>query len=105
MTLEASGTVTTDGTEQTLATLTSAKIFIFALDTAAMANGDEIELKIKTKCLTGGTSRIVYCVPYINTQGSPAKFSVPVPSDIEFVATIKRIAGTNRAYPWKVLSI
>ena len=99
-----SGTKTTDGTEQTLTTNTSGGVFTLALDTANMVNGDEILVKIKTKILSGDTSQIAYAVPYKHAQtGAPNKYSIPVPADIEFVATIQRIAGSDRAYKWSVL--
>lgn len=104
-TLIASGTTTTDGTEQVLATDTTNKTYVFAIDTNAMANGDQIEIKIKTKILSGGTERIAYYVSYVNIQGQPQKYSMPVPENISISVTLKRIAGTDRAYPWKLLSL
>lgn len=105
-TLEASGTqAATIGTEHTLTTLTTNKTFVLVGDTAAMVNGDELELRVKTKVLTGGVLRQAYLGTYRNFQASPVKLSVPLPSDIEFVATLKQTAGTGRSFPWKVLSI
>lgn len=101
----ATGTTTTDGTEQVLTTDTSNKTYVFAIDTNAMANADQIEIKIKTKILSGGTERIAYSVQYANVQGEPQKYSMPVPENISISVTLKRIAGTDRAYPWKLLSL
>lgn len=101
----ASGTTTTDGTEQTLATDTTGKVYVLCADLSAMANGDEMELRLKTKILTGGTSREVYYAAFRNAQAQPQVYSPPVPADIEIVATLKKVAGTNRAIPWKLLSL
>ena len=103
--LVTSGTTTTDGTEQTLFTDTTAKVYVLAIDTNAMVNGDTIEIKLKTKVLTAGTSRIAYYVTYSHVQGQPQKYSIPIPADIELVGTLKRTAGTDRAYPWALLSL
>lgn len=99
------GSVTTDGTEQTLATVTTANTYVLVIDANAMANGDVIELRLKTKARSGGTSRLAYFATYANVQGQPNKYSVPVPVNVEIIATIKRVAGTDRAYPWALLSL
>lgn len=104
-TLVTSGTTTTDGTEQTLFTDTTNKTYIFVIDTNAMANGDIIEIRAKTKVLSGGTSREAYFVTYAHVQAQPNKYSVPIPANIELVVTLKRTAGTDRAYPWALLSL
>ena len=106
-TLEASGTLTADGTEQTLTTLTSNKTFILVVDTANMVNGEEVGLKVYSTCLAAGASRLAYYACYIHTQGIPLKFSVPVPSDISFIATLKQVAYVTayKTFPWKVLSL
>lgn len=106
-TLESSGTCTADGTQQTLAALTTNKTFVLCVDMGAMVNGEEVELKIYTKCLTGGTSRIAYYAYYTQVQGTPQKFSVPVPSDIEFKATLKQVLYVTayKDFPWKILSL
>jgi len=106
-TLEASGTLTADGTEQTLITLTTNKTFLLSVDTGNMVNGETIEVSIYTKCLTGGISRLAYFVSYSHVQGTPQKFSVPVPSDIEFKATLTQTAYVTayKTFPWKVLSL
>lgn len=109
-TSEASGTQTAViNTEHTLSTLTTNKTFVFVVDTGAMtqASGvfDVVELRIYTIALTAGTERLAYIATYEGAQGSPIKYSVPVPADISFKATLKQTAGTGRAFPWKVLSL
>lgn len=102
----ASGTQTaTVSTEHTLATSTTGKTYVLVVDTAAMVNGDALELRLKTKVLSGGTSREAYLATFIHVQAQPNKYSVPVPANIECVATLKQTAGTGRAYPWALLSI
>jgi len=90
------------GTEHTLSTQIGAGVHLLVVDTGAMALGDILELRIKTKVRTGGTSRLAYSVSYSQVQGDPNKYSVPVPSDVELVATLKQTAGTGRTFPWKI---
>lgn len=99
------GSTTTDGTEQTLATDTANHTYVLALDTANMVNGDRIEVKLWTKVRSGGTSRVAYSAVYAHAQANPNKESVPVPANIEIKATIKRVAGTDRAYPWALKAL
>jgi hypothetical protein len=99
------GTVTTDGTEQTLTTQTTSQTYVLVVETVNMANGDEIELRIKTKCRSGGTSRLAFEATYRDAQAEPNKYSIPIPANIEIVATIKRTAGTDRSYIWAILSL
>jgi hypothetical protein len=101
----AEDTTTTDGTEQTLATDTAGGVYVVALDTGAMVNGDTIEVRVKTKVRTGGTSRLAYYAVYSHAQGAPNKYSVPVPADVEIAVTLERTGGTDRAYPWKLLAL
>lgn len=111
VTVEASGTQTaTVTTEHTLSTETGAKTFVLIVDTSAMVKGDVLELRIKTRVLTGGTDRLVYISPpYAGVQtgdeAGPIKISVPVPSAFSCVFTLKQTLGTGRAYPWAVWSL
>lgn len=105
LTLVTSGSTTTDGTEQTLTTQTTALVYQFAIDTANMQNGDVIEIKMKTKVRSGDSSRVAYYATYSHAQsGEPNKYSIPIPANVELIITIKRVAGGDRAYPWALLS-
>lgn len=90
-------------TEHTLATVTDAGTYVLGVDTAAMLAGDVLELRIKTKMRTGGTSRLAYGpVRFDGVQAVPNKYSMPIPSEVEAVFTLKQTAGTGRAFPWSV---
>lgn len=104
-TLAASGTTLTDGTTQTLATLTTNASYVFEIDTGAMLIGDEIEVVISLKTLTGGTERVTRTVRFANAQGEPIKQFEPRAVDISYKVTLRRVAGSDRSYPWKVLTI
>jgi hypothetical protein len=96
-------------TEHTLATDTSNATFVLVVDTAnlTVASGvaDVVELRIYTIALSAGAERLAYTATYVGIQGDPIKYSVPVPADISFKATLKQTAGTARQFPWKVLSL
>jgi hypothetical protein len=93
-------------TEHTLGTaITTAGVFVLVVDTANMVNGDVLELRLYTKYASGGTERQAYFASFSNVQGSPNLYSVPVPSDTSFKATLKQTAGTGRVFPWNILSL
>lgn len=105
LTQEATGTTTTDGTEQTLTTDISARVFMLILDTTNMVNDDEIEIRFKAKVLTAGTAKLVYYAVYKHAQADAIKVSPPVPSLYSCTVTLKRLAGTDRAYDWELVSV
>jgi hypothetical protein len=104
-TLDNSGTTTpTVGTENFVRTSTTNGTFVFEVDTANMVLGDETELRVYTKTLTGGASTLLWfgaCQDV--TGGTTKKVSPFVGSDIEIKVSILQTAGTARAFPWKLL--
>jgi hypothetical protein len=106
LTSAANGTQTASlDTEHTLSTQTGAGVYVLVVDTANMALGDIVVFRLKTKCKTGGTSRIAYMMSYAHVQGDPNKYSIPVPVDTEIVATLEQTDGTGRDYPWNLLKM
>lgn len=93
------------GTEHTLTTLTTGKTFTLVVDCLNLANGDELELRMKTKVRTGNGSQVAYFASYAHAQTELNKYSIPVPANIELVATLKQTAGTGRNFIWAVLSL
>ena len=106
MTIASAGTATQTAvvdTEHTLDTETVAGVYVLVVDTVNMVNGDVLELRIKTKYASGGTSRLAYSQTYAHVQSDPIKYSVPVPVDTEIICTLKQTAGTARDFPWNLL--
>ena len=100
-----SGSVTTDGTEQTLATVTTASNFVVTIDVANMAAGDEVEMRIYGKARSGDTERLLHLWPILGDQSRDLWQSIPVASPHYLKATIKRVDGTDRAYPWAIYDL
>lgn len=106
----ASGTVTPGaiGTAETLSSQARTEVgfFVLMVDVNAMTGSDQTEFQIETKVLSGGTSRVVqkYVLP-IGVQTDKVWQSIVLPSDIEATFKLNQIAGTARAYPWKILSL
>lgn len=103
---QAGAQVAVIGTEHTLGvSITAAGVYVLAVDTNAMVNGDVLELRIKTKAKTGSTLRQAYSATYANVQSDANKFSVPVPVDTEITFTLKQTAGTGRGFDWNILAL
>lgn len=107
VTSSASGTQTaTVSTEHNLGSaITTAGVYVLVVDTNALAGGDRLELRAKTKAKSGGTQRLAYVASYRNAQTTMIKYSVPVPVDTEVQFTLKQTAGTGRSFDWNILSV
>ncbi len=105
-TLIASGTLTADGTEQDLATSTSNNIYVLKVDTGLLINGETVELRAYTKCLSGGTERLAFMAVYVNTQGEPMKY-LRVAENISLRLTLKQtvMVTAYKAFPWALLAV
>ena len=102
----ASGTQTSViGTEHTLSNQTTVGFYQLSVNLTNMVNGDVVELRIKSKTLTGDTEEEVYSTIYSHDQGTcPIALSPPLPVLFSVTATLKQTAGAVHAYPWNLLS-
>lgn len=102
----ASGTQTaTVATEHSLATTATAGIFVFSVNLTNMALIDVLELRMKTKVLTGDTAEQIYIAHFTNIPESVIVQSPPVVSMFSLEITLKQTAGTGRAFPWSLVQI
>jgi len=74
-------------------------------DTSNLASGDLVELRVYTITLSGGSYVQMWKGTYQHVQVANHKSSPPIASDQATETTIKQLAGTGRAFPWKVLRI
>lgn len=105
------GSLTADGTEQTIESpsITGAGSYVLAVDMVNLAAGDTVELRVKTKVISTSTLQLVYYATYSNAQTSLNTYSIPVPIDgtvsTQISFTLKQTAGTNRVFPWNVMTL
>lgn len=107
-----SGTITTTTAEQTIKNDTQSGIYELTLNLVNMANGDQFEIRIYKKILTGdGQLYLVLLDIPANKHGDGAGVgssaagevvwrSGPITSPYSITATIKKVAGTNRDVFW-----
>lgn len=106
--IEASGTqVCVIGSEHTLITSSSPRSFVVVLDLSTLQSGDTIELRMKRKVLTGSVIRVAYKQTVSGAQSSDAQIwtSLPMPSTIQFQASIKQTAGVGRSVEYSIESV
>lgn len=103
-----SGSTTTDGSEQTLATITSAGNYMFRIDVDNMVNADAILIRIKVEARASeSTAKVLYSQPVMHDQGEAAIIDFPwvaIPASGQYIVTLQRTAGSDRAYPWSILT-
>lgn len=89
----------------TIATNTTNALISVWIDVNNMVAGDEFELAIQEKAVSGGTQRRLVIAYLVGVQADPlfvtAGFHVGVGWDV----TLKRIAGADRAFSWSIRSI
>ena len=106
-TVEDSGTQTaTLTTEHTLTTQNDSKTFQALVDCSNLQDDEYVTVRVKTKILSGGTTRVVQKLTYnaFDAAINPILMAAPVMSDQEYVVTLEQNNGTGRSFPWKVLS-
>lgn len=112
LTLFSSGTLTADGTEQTIAQSDSSGsvnvtgIFMLDLDLENITTGDTTEIRTYQALSTGDTAVRADFDQFTGIQTNKIYLSLPIPNNntdtgaVKF--TLKQILGTNRTYKWKL---
>jgi hypothetical protein len=101
----ASGTQTTDGSENSLASGTASGTYVLTLEANNMADGDTIEIRGYHKPGASSTKRQQFYLSLANAQSDPGFISPPIPTEGYVEFSIKRTAGTDRSYKWSVLNL
>lgn len=105
ITVKSSGTLTADGSEQTLLSTSDLGAYSLAVDLSNMTLGDRTRLRLKMKILSDSTAQLVYDTIYENVQGQPITYSPVIPATQGADFTLQQEDGTNRSYPWKVVRV
>ncbi len=88
----------------TLATRTTAAVVSLWLYSSAAAAGDEFEVYLLEKVVTGGTQRKIYLGNIVGAMTEPfvtSAFQVGVGWDF----SMKKISGTDRSFEYSVRSV
>ena len=105
--LQDSGTLTADGTEQSIAATSTSRVTQLLVNTDNMVAGDVIVIKEKVKVLTGDAVALVKSTTLSGIDGSLPGSAVifatdPLACTFGVTYTLQQTAGTNRDYKWAV---
>lgn len=106
VTLANDGTQTaTLDTDHTLTTQTvplGGGVYQLRVDTANLANGERLVLRLQARARVGGTTRDVYTTTFEHVQGDPLKDSPVVAAlgGTTVVAILRQEGGTGRDFEW-----
>lgn len=95
-------------TEHSLDTEVTAGSFVLQIDTTPLADGatpDILEVRFKSKVLTGGTIRTWLLPPLIGAQNNPLWQSPPFVSMFSLEVTVTQTQGTGRSIDWALISL
>jgi|SRR6478736_4775783 len=88
-----------------LATVTTVAVISVWIDVNALAAGDEFELAILEKAVSGGTQRRMVIATLVGAQADPLFVTAGWQVGVGWDVTLKKIAGTDRAFSWTIRSI
>lgn len=92
-------------TEHSLASSTGIGVYMLVVDTANMASGDTVVIRVKSKVRSGDSFQLAYSYTFTDDQTEQNKYSIPIPIDIEVACTLQQTAGSPRDYKWKLLRL
>lgn len=102
----ANGTQTaTVTTEHTLSSGSAAGDYQLLVDMSNLADGDIVEIRVKTKVLSADSSySTVFMGTYANAQGSDRAIvaSPPLMCPCGYSVSLKQTAGTSRDFKWSL---
>lgn len=88
-----------------IASNTTQGVFSLWFDLNAMVAGDQFQLRVLEKTVSGGTQRSVYEAVFTGAQGSPLVYLPGWHLKNGWDFTLKRLAGADRAIPYSIRGI
>lgn len=95
------GSITMDGTEQTLVEVTTARSVDGYLDLSPMQNGDEIVIRLYGKIKSDGEYRLYDDAKIAGAQPKPLFYIHRRPTRYGWKITIQQTAGTYRTFDYQ----
>lgn len=92
------------GTTHDLFSSTAAENFQAIIDLSALADGERVDVAVYTTPLSGGTERLFRSYRATGVLAEPVLTSPIIPSDVQLRITVTQVNGTNRTFPYKIIS-
>lgn len=103
--VEATGTLTADGTEQTLATIAAPRTLVCVIDLSNLADGDVINVGAYRKVVSGGPHQLLWTEYITGVVVDSVLLSAAMPSPHSGYFTLQQVAGTYRQFAWSIESL
>jgi len=102
---EDKGTLTADGTIQTVVDKTSTKPFMcqLILDVSNMSGADQVEIVEEMKVLATGSLQKFTKTRITGKQDEPVLIFAPKYAVREYKVTLQQLAGTYRSFDWSLV--
>ena len=94
------GTLTADGTEQTVLEKASMGTFEGWVDLSNMASGDVVVIKVYVKAKSGGSFRQYDSASYSNAQTNPAVHVTRLSAKYGIKITLQQTVGSYRSFDY-----
>ena len=106
LTVVTTGTLTADGTVQTIgAAQTAAGVYVLQVDLVNMAAADLVTLRTIVKVLTGSTAHVLYRAVFSNMQPYPVVQTPPIAVPYEVTFTLQQTGAGYRNFDWAILKL
>jgi len=91
--------------DNALSQQTGSGIYQLTVDLENMASGDEVEIRVETKCKSDQDRKNTYVYNFSDAQAVPIWVSDPVAVFLggEIAVTLLQSAGTGRGFVWNLL--
>jgi hypothetical protein len=103
--VDASGTITSTTSGDTLRTATAAAAYELHVDCNAHTTAETIVIRFQEAVLSAGTVRSIQETTVTSGAAPQIKVLGPYACDQGCVVTLTRSTGSARAYPWKLLRL
>lgn len=103
--VDASGTVTSTTSGDTLRTATASASYEFHIDVNAHTTAEIVVIRLQEAILSAGTARSVQETTVTSGAAPQIKVLGPYAFDQGCTVTLTRTTGSARAYPWKLIRL
>lgn len=103
--VDASGTITSTTSGDTLRTATAAAAYEFHIDVNAHTTAETIVVRFQENVLSTGTVRSIQETTVTSGAAPQIKVLGPYACDQGCTITVTRTTGSARDYPWKLLRL